>query len=362
MRATVDAKAFYEALKTVSGAIRRSQVPALEQIRVDFLGGICRLTASDLTVWLIKEIPAEGDSFSFMFSDTPSVVRASRYFDGEMSVELRGEKDDMKVLFFAGGKTGEFSSEDANMSPVCPSEEARYSYSLDAPVLLERVGKVRYAAIVNPSKPELAGVRFDGIHIWCVDGHRMAVNDDPGLNVERQFILPCNALMQLKAFPAGKTELMVGERYAAFSMPGLRLVIRQLLASDALHADTVIPSESRETFSIERKQMLDAIRYLDGCSRRKRIHSAVFSGDKLTMENGGCEYSAALNLSRNSSIKFAFDVTQMKEALEQQLYAEKAIHISIISDHNPIVLRSGLADTALIMPVRIRDEWRRNAA
>ena len=168
--------------------------------------------------------------------------------------------------------------------------------------------------------------------------------------------------MQLKAFPAGKTELTVGERYAAFSMPGLRLVIRQLLASDALHADTVIPSESRETFSIERKQMLDAIRYLDGCSRRKRIHSAVFSGDKLTMENGGCEYSAALNLSGNSSIKFAFDVTQMKEALEQQLYAEKAIHISIISDHSPIVLRSGLADTALIMPVRMRDEWRGNAA
>jgi len=29
---------------------------------------------------------------------------------------------------------------------------------------------------------------------------------------------------------------------------------------------------------------------------------------------------------------------------------------------SPVILRSGSADTALIMPMRVREEWRKNAA
>ena len=361
MKATVDARAFYEAMKTVSGAISRSPVPILEQIRVDFLDGKCRLTASDLALWLIKEIPAEGDSFSFMFSNTANVVRACRYFDGEMCVELRGEEDDMKVLFSVSGKTGVFSAEDGNMSPVCPVEEARYSYAIDAPALLERVKKVRYATVVNTSRPELVGVRFDGRHVWCVDGYRMAVNEDDSLNVERQFILPANGLLQLKVFPGGKTELSIGEKYAVFSAWGIRLVIRQLFTTDELYANKAIPSNSAETYSVERKQLLDAVRYLDGCSHGMRAHTAVFHGGTLTTKNGENEYSATLNVNGNSSIVFAVDLSHLKEALEH-MSDENTVRVSVTSDHSPIILRSGAADTALIMPVRVRDEWRGNAA
>ena len=361
MKASVDAKTFYEAMKTVSGAIGRSQVPVLERIRVDFLDGKCRLTVSDLNMWLIKEIPAAGDSFSFLFSDTASVVRACRYYDGVLCVELLGEKDEMKVLLSAGGKSGEFSAEDEIMSPVCPSEKGRFFYTLDAPALLGRITKVRYATAVNKSRPELVGVRFDGRHIWCVDGYRMAVNDDDGLIVERQFILPSYALMQLKVFAAGKAELLIGDKYAVFSAPGVRLVIRQLFRTDGLHVDKVIPNNSTENFSVERKQFLDAVRYLEGCSRGKREHTAVFDESRLFMRNGQHEYSATLKVNGNSSILFAVDIPHLKEALEH-LPDENPVRISVTSAHGPVILRSGAADTALIMPVRVRDEWRRDAA
>ena len=98
MKAFVDAKAFYDAMKKVSGALHRSAIPSLEQIRMDFEAGVCRLTASDLTLWLSVEIPAKGDSFSFMFSNTENAVRACRYFSGEMTAELRGEKKDKKLM------------------------------------------------------------------------------------------------------------------------------------------------------------------------------------------------------------------------------------------------------------------------
>lgn len=40
MKAVVDAKAFYDAMKKVSGALHRSAIPSLEQIRVDFESNI----------------------------------------------------------------------------------------------------------------------------------------------------------------------------------------------------------------------------------------------------------------------------------------------------------------------------------
>ena len=359
MKAVVDAKAFYDAMKKVSGALHRSAIPALEQVRVDFEPGICRLTAADLTLWLIVEIPAKGDSFSFMFSNTENAVRACRYFSGEMTAELRGEKKDKKVLLSAEGKSGEFPVEDVDLCPVCPTEEALHRYTLDAPLLLERIKRVRYAALVSSEKPALAGVRFEGKHVWCIDGHRMAISNDDNLNVERRFILPSSALAHLKVFDAGETELAVGQKYAVFAAAGTKLLVRQLVPSDYLRIEDTVPQESKETYPVDRRKLLNAIQYLDGCSRGMRDPSAFFDGRRLILKNDGSEYSAELEVS--SEIQYAFRLKYMKEALEQ-FDGEDVIRICVSSRNAPIVIRAGSTNTALMLPVRIKEDWQRNAA
>ncbi len=359
MKAVVDAKAFYDAMKKVSGALHRSAIPSLEQICVDFESGVCRMTASDLTLWLSVEIPAEGDSFSFMFSNTENAVRACRYFSGEMTAELRGEKKDKKVLLVAEGKSGEFPAEDVDMCPACPTEEAQYRYMLDAPLLLERIKRVKYAALISSEKPALAGVRFEGKHVWCVDGHRLAVSDDDSLNVERPFILPSNALAHLKVFDAGETELAVGQRYAVFTAAGTKLLVRQLVPSDYLRIENTVPQESKENYPVDRRKLLDAIQYLDGCSRGMRNPFVIFDGRRLILKNGGSEYSAELEV--NGEIQYAFHLKYMKEALEQ-FAGEDVIRICVSSRTAPIVLRAGSENTALMLPVRMKEDWRWNAA
>ena len=72
MRARINAEAFYDAMKKVSGALRRSAIPSLEQIRVDFENGVCRLTASDLTLWLSVRFPQRETAFLSCFPIQPT--------------------------------------------------------------------------------------------------------------------------------------------------------------------------------------------------------------------------------------------------------------------------------------------------
>ena len=361
MKAFVDAKAFYDAMEKVSGALHRSALPMLEQIRVDFEDGVCRLTASDITLWLIAEVPAEGDNFSFVFSNTANAVRACQFFSGRMTAELRGEKKDMRVLLSAEGKTGEFPVNSVELWPECPCEPPKQHYILDAPALLDRIKKVKYATRICESKPALAGVRFDGKHVWCVDGYRLAVNDDDSLNVEQSFILPSNALTHLKAFDAGETELTVGAKYAVFAAEGIKLLIRRLVPSDNLQLETAVPQQSTETYPVNRKKLLEAIRYLDGCSRGMKAPYVFFDGEALFLRNGNSEYSVFLDVEGKCEIQYAFDLPYMKDALEQ-FAGEETIRISVISKFAPIVIRSDSSNTALLLPVRMRDDWRWNAA
>lgn len=48
MRATVDAKAFVQALDRVSGIIRKSSIPVLNAVLVRFEGDRCTLTSTNI--------------------------------------------------------------------------------------------------------------------------------------------------------------------------------------------------------------------------------------------------------------------------------------------------------------------------
>lgn len=361
MKACINAAEFYAAMKKVSGALHRSSIPALEQIRVDFEDGVCRMTASDFTLWLSIEIPAEGDQFSFMFSNTASVVRACRYYSGDMTVELCRDSGDLKVRFCAGEKSGVFPAEDINLCPVCPSEESQQHYVLDAPVLYERIKKVQYASQVNDANHVLAGVRFDKNHVWCIDGHRIALNDDPGLTVDRRFILPSYALAHLNVFHSEETDLCVGERYAWFTSGGTKLLIRKLVPSDEIYVENVIPAHSAESYLVDRDKLLDAIGYLDGCSRGLPRHNVFFDGRSLSLRNGDFEYSAVLEVDGISNIQYAFDLTLMKDALKQ-FAGERTVRICVNNKFSPIVIRTDGVNTALLLPVRMQADSRWNAA
>ena len=350
--ATVDAGEFCTALKKVSGVLKACPVPEIEQIHVDCRDGICRLTGTDISVWMVSEIPTGGDDFSFVFSNTKAIVRACRHYLGSLTLELSDEENDLRLTMRCGDKEGTFPVMKSSLYPEPPLVEPQRKYFTNAESLFERVKSVRYASTFSEKRPELCGVRFQGDRVWCVDGQRLAVNEDTELNVEHPFIIAASALSHLKAFGNQTVELAEGVRYLLVSAAGMKLYCRKLETSEILQLDAVLPKYNKENYEVNVLQYRKALEYLNGCAVGMREVKVVFDNGKLTLSGNGATYSAKLDVQGTCGIPYAFQLSYMKEALEQ-FAGEETIHIGIDSSISPIVLTGKSGNTALVLPSRM---------
>ena len=67
MKNTVDAAAFYKAMTALMEVPSKSSIEVLREIRAEFTGDRCVLSATDLDTWMSVTITAVGDSFDFLF-------------------------------------------------------------------------------------------------------------------------------------------------------------------------------------------------------------------------------------------------------------------------------------------------------
>ena len=88
MRASLDAKAFVQALERVSSMIRKSAIPVLNAVLVRFEANRCTLTSTNIEAYLSASVPAGGDEFSFLLDRPRETARAFRQFDGELTLEI----------------------------------------------------------------------------------------------------------------------------------------------------------------------------------------------------------------------------------------------------------------------------------
>lgn len=143
MKSTVDAKAFSAALDKVSKVLRKSAVPIIEQICVRFEGDRCICTATDLITWVSVELPAQGDVFSFAFTKTRDVVKVSRFFDGNLVVELRelggAKKESPRITLTCGYRAVEYDAYPGDDYPPAPQTADEDVFTTNAGILLKRV-------------------------------------------------------------------------------------------------------------------------------------------------------------------------------------------------------------------------------
>ena len=84
MKATVDAKTFSVALNSTMNAMKHSKIPILESVLLQFGGGKCAMTATDMDSWLTVEIPAQGDTFVCSFYQTRAAAKTCRHYEGSL--------------------------------------------------------------------------------------------------------------------------------------------------------------------------------------------------------------------------------------------------------------------------------------
>lgn len=361
MKSIVDAKEFSAALKKVIGVLKHSRIPELEQVKVDFAGNTCRLSATDFTGWMVTELPAKGDIFSLIFANTKAVERACHYFSGELTVELNEGKNATASLS-CEDRRGEFPLLDAGLYPALPDVAAERSYTVNAASILGRVKKVSYATRHTDQRPELNGVRFEGTHIWCVDGARMAVTSDDTLKVEGRFLLPGYVLGHLKVFGDSEITMEVGKRYVAFQDGMTTLLSDTIFTSDGLHVESILANQGNQIRTLDRKRFLDGVKYLESCSQGMKKPFVLCEDGTLYLESSGATFQATVMDPGKCPGVFSFDNRHMKDALGQ-FFDSDGVKLRVGQFPSPIVLFSEkTGNLALVLPVRMKNMTRQQAA
>lgn len=359
-KATVNAKEFSTALDQVSTALRKSSIPVLSEVRVEFSGGHCTLTATDLDTWLLQKIPAEGDDFSLVLSRTKEVAKACRLFDGALELEFidigEGRHRSLTLGMHSGGRSVEFEVMSAEGYPECPAIEAQDTFTASAAALLKRVELVGYAA-GKPASTERAtccNVQFSGKHIFALDGTRLACDTDLTLMVPRPFMTYAESLSHLRMFGDQEVTVELGERQGRITN-GTASLLFHINGIDVYPVDGAVPHGCQEEFYVQTRDFLRELKYLKEFTANERKPYVRFTGGCMFMPTSTGKCSTRVEIDGHSNITFAFPLPKMLDAV-RQFKDESRVKLKITSAVSPIMVEAdGRGDFALVCPVRLTD-------
>ena len=354
MRSSVDAAAFYKAMTALMEVPSKSSIEVLREIKAEFTGDQCVLSAADLDTWMSVTIPAAGDSFDFVFRNSANIQKVCRHYDGALELELQQRGDEPFLTMRSGSKGGEFPVYDTKDCPVWPKLEVRQTYTANAANILKCVKQVKYAVDLRSTRPEYQGVLFQNKHIWAVEGHRAACCDDGGLRVEKPFTVAVPALEHLKVFGNTDIQIDVNERCVTFRNEWIRLTAYRVPNATPLIYENIVPQKWNEEFCFHRKDFVQALKYLLACVGKTDKPYVRFDNGALTLRTKECLYKAAVSISAESGIVFGFDARFMLDALTQ-FEKQDLVTMRLTSPLGAISLIAG-SSSAIVLPVRLKEE------
>ena len=354
MRSSVDAAAFYKAMTALMEVPSKSSIEVLREIRAEFTGDRCVLSATDLDTWMSVTITAVGDSFDFLFRNSANIQKVCRHYDGALELELQQCGDESFLTMRSGSKGGEFPVYDTKDCPVWPKLEVKQTYTANAAKILACVKQVKYAVDLRSTRPEYQGVLFQNKHIWAVEGHRAACCDDGGLRVEKPFTVAVPALEHLKVFGNTDIQIDVNERCVTFRNEWIRLTAHCVPNATPLIYENIVPQKWNEEFCFHRKDFVQALKYLLTCIGKTDKPYVRFENGLLTLRAKDCHYKAAVSINPESSIVFGFDARFMLDALTQ-FEKQDMVTMRLTSPLGAILLVAGNS-SAIVLPVRLKEE------
>ena len=354
MKNSVDAAAFYKAMTALMEVTSKSSIEVLREIKAEFTGEQCVLSATDLDTWMSVTIPASGDSFSFVFWNSANIQKVCRHYDGTLELELFRRGGRPFLTMRSGSKGGEFPAYDTQDCPVWPEFEAEQTYTANAAKILACVKQVKYAVDPRNTRPEYRGILFQNRHIWALEGHRAGCCDDGGLDVEAPFVVGVSAMEQLKAFDDADMQISVAADWVLFQNEHVRLLAKRIQNVTPMTYESVVPQKWNEEFCFHRKDFVQALKYLLACVGKADKPYVRFHNGRLSLHANGCLYKAAVPISAESSIIFGFDARFMLDALTQ-FEKQDMVTMRLTSPLGAILLIAGNS-SAIVLPVRLKEE------
>lgn len=360
MKNTVNANEFLSALTKAAKISKGSQyVPIMEEVKMSFENDKCTLTSSNLEQWGTFSISAYGDSFTFILQNTVSIVKACKFFKGDLVLDYDKEKNTVQLS--SNGKSCKVLCCDVKDYPEMPVPTAENTYHTNADELFNRYGKIKYAISKEDSRPIHTGVCFNRNQMVALDGYRVAINSNDKLKVDSKFVVPQGAMNLLDSFDKSDIEIEVSKTHIVFKNSEVTIMSR-LLEGEYLDYDLAIPKNNNEIYTVNVKQYVNELKYLKEFDDRNSKRPVKFDNGTLSLHNSNGEFKAHVDIKGNAKSVYGYNLHYMMDGLNQFKDSDN-ITMKAGEALSPIILTDDKDNFALVLPVRLKDvDMDRNVA
>ena len=255
---------------------KKSTMPILSNTLFETTDKGLRLTATDLEVGIVNEIPAEVKSTGKIALPARGIYDIVRELSGD-TVHLEAD-DNNRVTITCGCAEFKIMGLPANEFPALPKKGEGSEVNISATTLGQMIGKTAFAMSTDETRYALNGVYLEQstdrnkttLRMVATDGHRLSIVEREiakGWNLKKGVILPRKGVMEFKKLTenalAGESEgdirLWIDDKHVVATHANATLIIR-LIDGKFPPFSQVIPKSTKRQLVVEREAIYQALK------------------------------------------------------------------------------------------------------
>lgn len=372
MKITIERTALLRALSHVQSVVeRRNTIPILANVLVRAEAGTLSLTATDMDLEIVENVPAETREPGALTTPAHTLYDIVRKLPDGSQVSLESNGETGQLLVRAGRSSFRLGTLSTDDFPRMIGGEMETQFELPAVQLRTLIDRTRFAMSTEETRyylngiylhvAEAAGTKY--LRGVATDGHRLAKVDlalpegaeaMPGVIVPRKTV---NELRKLLDDDEADIAVSVSETKIRFATPLITLTSKVI---DGTFPDynRVIPMGNSRRLEVDAAEFAKAVdRVATVSSERSRAVKLSLDEDRLILsvnapDSGNAEEELAVAYS-DERLEIGFNAKYLLE-IASQVDRENAVFL-FNSSGDPTLMREGNDTSAIyvVMPMRV---------
>ena len=374
MKLTLSKLDFVKSLSSIQNIVEsKSTIPVLTNVLLEAKQGRLHLSGTDMDMTIsdkikIKNIEEEGTTC------VPAHIlyNVIKELSDDKPVNLSYDKNNKKLYVTSFKSKFTFSCLSKDDFPVLTTENYKISFLLKSSILKEMIDKTYFAISNEETRYYLNGIFFHTIKLnnkfflrsIATDGHRLAQCETispAAANNIFSTIIPKKLIFELRKLideVEDEIKIDLSERKIKFSF-GETILISKLIDGKFPDYEKVIPKDTKNSFSIDRKIFLESINRIATISSEKsKAIKLNLNRNKLTisannLEEGGSGIEEIEISYSGPTLDIGFNAGYLKEIIHQ--FNGKEVTILFSDSTAPTIIKD-IAKTEtlyVLMPMRV---------
>ena len=366
---------FVKSLSFVQNIVEsKTTIPILANVLLEAKQGRLNISATDMDITIFDKIKVnniETDGATSVPAHT--LYNVIKELPEDNPIDLSYDDSNKKLHLMSSKSKFVFSCLSKDEFPISSTESFKISFDLKADILKEIIDKPYFATSNEETRYYLNGLYLHSaisnnknyLRAVATDGHRLAQYqiNMPAVSAKDNFgvIIPKKLIFELRKLIddlKDNIKIDLSDRKIRFSF-NETVIVSKLIDGKFPDYEKVIPKNTSNTFSIDRKKFLESINRISTISSEKsKAIKLNLNNDKLTisasnLEEGGSGVEEINIKYSGPSLDIGFNSVNLKEIINQFTLEEISV---LFSDSTaPTIIKDGSKSESLyvLMPMRV---------